>query len=253
MQVGDASDLTTVDLRSTGIVGGGGGGAPVTDHDLLVNVTSNQHHNATTLDAAADTVLGLSTQQVTLDTQTANRVWAGPTTGAAATPTFRALVADDIPAVYATMPYTMQSDSTTQSIANVANAQPITFNTTEVISGITKTSTSRFTMITPGTYEIIFSGVKNLAATPANKHIEVWLRVDGVDVPRSNTRTQLNTVSSEETVVVPFEYTFTAGQYFELWTWGDDTDCQWLATAAGALPTRPAVPSVIMTVKMISA
>lgn len=32
------------------------------------------------------------------DTQTANTVWAGPTTGAAAEPAFRALVADDVPA-----------------------------------------------------------------------------------------------------------------------------------------------------------
>lgn len=33
----------------------------------------------------------------TLATQSANRVWAGPTTGSAATPTFRALVASDLP------------------------------------------------------------------------------------------------------------------------------------------------------------
>lgn len=33
----------------------------------------------------------------TLATQTANYIWAGPTTGAAAAPTFRAMVADDVP------------------------------------------------------------------------------------------------------------------------------------------------------------
>ena len=41
----------------------------------------------------------------TLATQTANYIWAGPTTGAAAAPTFRALVAGDIPALpYASYP-----------------------------------------------------------------------------------------------------------------------------------------------------
>jgi hypothetical protein len=35
---------------------------------------------------------------VTVDTQTANTVWAGPTTGSATTPTFRALVPSDLPA-----------------------------------------------------------------------------------------------------------------------------------------------------------
>jgi hypothetical protein len=56
-------------------------------------------HTAVTLDTNADTILSLSTQALGLDTQTANRVWAGPTTGAAAVPTFRALVSGDIPAL----------------------------------------------------------------------------------------------------------------------------------------------------------
>lgn len=56
------------------------------------------HHAAVTLDANADTLLSLSTQQLGLDTQVANRVMAGPASGAAAVPTFRALVAADLPA-----------------------------------------------------------------------------------------------------------------------------------------------------------
>jgi hypothetical protein len=54
-------------------------------------------HDAVTLGADADVLLGLSTQQITFDTQTANYVFAGPTTGAAADPTFRALVTGDLP------------------------------------------------------------------------------------------------------------------------------------------------------------
>jgi len=43
-------------------------------------------------------VTGAGTLTGTLATQTANTIWAGPTTGAAAAPTFRALVAADMPA-----------------------------------------------------------------------------------------------------------------------------------------------------------
>ena len=133
----DASDLSLTDLRRTGIIGSGGGGTGGTlDHDALSNLgttshdkyilqdgsralqgnmaanpgvtfdgvdvsahaaSPSAHHAPVTLNADADTILGLSTQQITLDTQTANRVLAGPTSGAAAIPTFRALVADDIP------------------------------------------------------------------------------------------------------------------------------------------------------------
>lgn len=49
-------------------------------------------------------VTGSGTLALSLATETANTVWSGPTTGSAATPTFRALVAADIPslsAVYA--------------------------------------------------------------------------------------------------------------------------------------------------------
>lgn len=53
-------------------------------------------HNPVTLAADADTLLGLNIQQLTLDSQSANRVFAGPTTGVAADPTFRAIVAADL-------------------------------------------------------------------------------------------------------------------------------------------------------------
>ena len=48
-------------------------------------------------DVAGSPITTSGTLAVTLDTQSANTVFSGPTTGAAATPTFRALVAADIP------------------------------------------------------------------------------------------------------------------------------------------------------------
>jgi hypothetical protein len=57
-------------------------------------------HAAVTLSADLSTnLLGLSTQQLTLDSQAANVIFAGPATGAAAAPNFRALVAGDIPSL----------------------------------------------------------------------------------------------------------------------------------------------------------
>jgi hypothetical protein len=54
-------------------------------------------HDAVTLAADADTLLGLTGQQLTLDLQIANLVLVGPANGVPAAPTFRALVAADIP------------------------------------------------------------------------------------------------------------------------------------------------------------
>lgn len=77
--------------------------AIVADRDITLPLTAgtlaltSDLHNAVTLDANADTILSLSTQALGLDTQTANYLFAGPTTGAAAVPTFRAMVAADVP------------------------------------------------------------------------------------------------------------------------------------------------------------
>lgn len=49
------------------------------------------------LSVAGSPITGAGTLALSLATQTANRVWAGPTTGAAAAPAFRALVLADIP------------------------------------------------------------------------------------------------------------------------------------------------------------
>lgn len=50
-------------------------------------------------DVAGSPITGSGTLAVTLDNQNANLIFAGPNTGAAAAPTFRALVVDDIPAI----------------------------------------------------------------------------------------------------------------------------------------------------------
>jgi len=55
-------------------------------------------HDAVTLAASLTDIFGISAgQELSADVQVANYVLAGPTSGAAAAPTFRALVADDIP------------------------------------------------------------------------------------------------------------------------------------------------------------
>lgn len=92
------ANLTLVgnELSATG--GGGGGSGTVTSvavGDLAPLFTSS----VATPTVAASVSFALSTQ-------TANRIFAGPASGAVATPTFRALVAADIPnltAVYATV------------------------------------------------------------------------------------------------------------------------------------------------------
>jgi hypothetical protein len=152
------------------------------------------------------------------------------------------------------IPHLMQSDSTDQAIANVSNAQVVTFNTDVHHSGITRTSSSRFTITKEGSYLIAFSGV---CIGAAGQTIEVWLRkgVTGgdpaVDVVNSNTIYFFKTTGVAGLVAVTFIEHFASNEYFEFWTWGSAVTSKWDATVAGSTPTRPACPSIIITANYV--
>ena len=147
------------------------------------------------------------------------------------------------------VPHLMQSDSTDQSIADINSAQVITFDTDVHHHGITRTSSSRFTITKAGSYLIAFSGV---AVGATSKEIDMWLRVNDDDVAGSNTIYFFKTTGVGGIVAVTFIQHFNVGDYFEFWTWGDSTACKWDAIAAGVSPTRPACPSIIITANFVS-
>jgi hypothetical protein len=99
----------------------------------------------------------------TLATQTANHVWAGPTTGAAAAPTFRALVAADIPDLSSL--YAPAGGGDTEAVVEITVADtPYTLGT----------STRVLYIDTSG-------GVVNVTLPPVADGLRfyVWLRVGG--------------------------------------------------------------------------
>lgn len=90
---------------------------------------------ASIFDVSGSPVTTSGTLTATLDTQTANYVWAGPTTGAAAAPTFRALVAGDIPDLSATyLPTTGGTISSNLTISGdlTVNGTTTTVNSTTI-------------------------------------------------------------------------------------------------------------------------
>jgi len=87
------------------------------DGDIPATHAGSAHHSAVSLNAVTNAnLLSLTNQEINLDTQVANNVFAGPTTGGNATPAFRNLVDADIPAAimrdaeHAADPHTMTID-----------------------------------------------------------------------------------------------------------------------------------------------
>jgi len=88
--LGSATASTVIALFNTGTCSG------YLKSDGTCDTPSGAAHDAVTLDTELSAVLSLSTQQITLDSQTANYFWAAPN-GSAGDPVFRAIVAADIP------------------------------------------------------------------------------------------------------------------------------------------------------------
>jgi len=140
-------------------------------------------------------------------------------------------------------------DTTTQTIASAGTPQVITFDTTVRADKIAVTSTSRFTVNEAGEY--LVNATASVTAGAANKLIDVWIRVNGSDVANTNSK---RTIVNNEVKALPIGglvITLTAGQYVEFWMNGDDTSVALQSYVAGVTPTRPATPSIFMTLQKI--
>jgi hypothetical protein len=148
-------------------------------------------------------------------------------------------------------------DSTTQTAASTTVAYPVTFNTTDFSNGVTVVSNSRITVTTTGLYNLQLS-IQLTNTTNASQDVDVWFRVNGTNVPASNSRFGL---APRKGVGDPF-HLIMALNYFINLNATDYVEIMWRTTdvnvyieqyAASSSPTRPSVPSAIATMTFVSA
>lgn len=143
----------------------------------------------------------------------------------------------------------------------LARAGTANINTTGAITG-TFVCISRLYVYEKGDYEIIISALVDTTDVTGStaQLMDLWFvkgnstsDLVGTIVDRSNTQTAIDRAGMQVTVAVPFIIDLDPGDFFRLDYRGSDTRLRWLAVAAGATPTRPACPSIIMTLKKLCA
>jgi hypothetical protein len=142
--------------------------------------------------------------------------------------------------------------TTQQTIPVINTAYAIPFNNTAISNQVSIGSpTSRIVVDVAGYYNFQFSA--QLAKTAGSTMTAwVWPRVNGVDIPDSNTKLQLTGSSSSEMVAAwNFVLPMNAGDYFELYWAADHVDVIIKAEAANSF--SPAIPPVILTATFVSA
>ncbi len=140
----------------------------------------------------------------------------------------------------------------TQIVAGSGVSTPITLNATfeaynTQIYGGSGTS-SRIQIQTSGTYNIQFSAQINLANGNQPKKGDIWFRINGVDVPLSNTQMSITGKDYETVLALNFVSYFAGDDYFELVMSSTDTEYGIQALSGLTNPPRPDVPSMIVTV-----
>ena len=153
-------------------------------------------------------------------------------------------------------PYGAFQDSTDQTAANTTTAYAVTFNTTDFSNGVTIASNSRITVADSGIWNLQFS-IQLTNTTIAAQDVDIWFRVNGTNVANSNSRfgfAPRKTLGEPFQIIAAINYfvSLNATDYVEIMWRPTDIGVQIEHFAASASPTRPAVPSAIVTMSFVS-
>lgn len=141
-------------------------------------------------------------------------------------------------------------DTTTQTNAGATSANPVKFNTTDLSLGVSVESLSTIRIANAGIYNIQFSFQFDKTDS-GDDEVEVWLAVNGSNVANSGGILSLHGNNGKDIAAWNYLYPFNANDTFQILWHSADTDMRILYRAAAASPTRPAVPSAILTVYSI--
>ena len=153
-------------------------------------------------------------------------------------------------------PHGAFQDSTDQTAANTTTAYAITFNTTDFSNGVTMASGSRITVADAGIWNLQFSiQFKNISND--GQDFDIWFRKNGTNIANSNSRFHLSQRKSAGDpshliAAMNFFVSLAANDYVEIMWLTTSTDVSIEHFDASTSPTRPAVPSAIVTMSFVS-
>lgn len=153
-------------------------------------------------------------------------------------------------------PYGAFQDSTDQTAANTTTAYAVKFNTTDFSNGVTVASTSRLTVVDAGIWNCQFS-IQFKNTTNDTQDVDIWFRKNGSDIANSNSRFGLSSRKSSGdpshvVAAMNFFASMNSTDYLEIMWRPSDVGVSIEQYAAGTSPTRPTIPSAIVTMSFVS-
>jgi hypothetical protein len=153
-------------------------------------------------------------------------------------------------------PYGAFQDSTDQTAANTTTAYAITLNTTDYSNGIYVSNSSRINVRNYGIYNLQFS-IQFKNTTNDAQDVDIWFRKNGTNIADSNSRFSLPARKSSGDpshliAALNFFLELQANDYVEVMWRVTDTGVSIEHFDTSTSPTRPAVPSAIVTMTYVA-
>jgi hypothetical protein len=138
-----------------------------------------------------------------------------------------------------------------QTNAGPTSANAFTFNTTPTSLGATIANNSQIVFGAPGIYNVSFSAQIN-KTDAGTSEMDIWFSKNGTNLTYSNRKMVVNGSNVKQVAawntIVQID---AANQYIELYWSSADPNIQIFTQGTQNNPTRPAVPSVALTVGLI--
>ena len=148
------------------------------------------------------------------------------------------------------MPHGSYFSTQDQTIAAINTPYPVTLNNVESEYKVIVQDASKIVVPYDGVYNFEFSA-QVIKTTAATGEAFFWARVNGIDLSNSNTKIEVSGSNAETVAAWNFMLHMNAGDFFQL-IWAADSTTILLDYVA-APSVGPAIPSVILTVDMVSA
>jgi hypothetical protein len=153
-------------------------------------------------------------------------------------------------------PYGAFQDSTDQTAANTTTAYAVTLNTTDFSNGVYLSDSSRINVRNYGIYNLQFS-IQFKNTTNDAQDVDIWFRKNGTNIAASNSRFSLPARKSSGDpshliAALNFFLELQANDYVEVMWRVTDTGVSIEHFDTSTSPTRPAVPSAIVTMTYVA-
>lgn len=147
-------------------------------------------------------------------------------------------------------PYGTFSSTNTQQVSGANSATVATFNTPEDTNFTSIANGSKIKVAETGDYFFQFSA--QFATTGgSSSQADIWLRKNGKDIPRTNSRITLQGNPNEVLATVNYILDLKADDYVQVVFSSADSNVRLISHSSLTSPTRPNIPSIIATINLV--